>query len=91
MMLQVGALLEIESIVTTIFGDNLHKKRQQTLGYAALGLLASGSLLLHKMGAGMSYVREVDKKHATKQIDRLLSNKGYEIWTLAAKWVPYVI
>lgn len=31
------------------------------------------------------------KKHATKQIDRLLSNKGISIWELSASWVPYVL
>lgn len=90
-MFNFGGLVEIEPIVNTIFGENLHKKRQESLSYAAIGLLASGSLLLHEMGTGMAFARGVNKKHATKQIDRLLSNKGYDIWEIASDWVPYVI
>jgi hypothetical protein len=32
-----------------------------------------------------------DKKHATKQIHRLLSNKKLKVWDIAENWVPYVI
>jgi hypothetical protein len=85
------ALEKIQEIISSIFTDNLHEKRQLSLSYAALGLVASGSLFLHMMGAGMAQARGVDKKHATKQIDRLLSNKGYDIWELSASWVPYVL
>lgn len=84
-------LIDIQSIISNIFGAELHKKRQLSLSYAALGLFKSESLFLHKMGKGMASARGVNKKHATKQIDRLLSNPGYDIWKLSSIWVPYVI
>ncbi len=43
------------------------------------------------MGLGMAESRGVKKKHATKQIDRLLSNPGFDVWDLSAYWVPYII
>ena len=84
-------LVNIQSIIHTIFGEQLHKKRQLSLAYSALGLFESESLFLHDMGLGMAESRGVNKKHATKQIDRMLSNPGFDIWNLSAHWVPYVV
>lgn len=84
-------LLDIQGIVSQIFGEDLHKKRQLSLAYAALGLLHSESLFVHEMGVGLASARGLNKKHTTKQIDRLLSNPGIDIWDLSASWVPYII
>lgn len=84
-------LLKIIGLIEEIYGDNLHKKRQQSIGYAAMGVLASNSLFLHQIAEGLVKTRGGKKKHATKQIDRLLSNKGISIWDLSASWIPYVL
>lgn len=84
-------LIKTEAIIEKIFADNLHKKRQLSLAYGAMGVLGSSSLFLHAIGRGMAKARNKNKKHATKQIDRLLSNKGISIWDLSAQWVPYLI
>ena len=84
-------LIDIESTFNYIFGKELHAKRKLSLAYAALGVLQSESLILHEMGLGMAESRGVRKKHATKQIDRLLSNPGYDIWNISNVWVPHII
>ena len=84
-------LVKVSSVVQQIFGDDLHKKRQQSLAYAAMGVLASESLFLHRIAEGLSDTRGTNKKHAAKQVDHLLSNKGISIWELSAQWVKYVI
>jgi hypothetical protein len=84
-------LVKISSVLEEIYGDNLHKKRQQSLAYAAMGVLASESLFLHQIAEGLVDTRGVDKKHATKQIDRLLSNKGISVWDLSEPWIKYVV
>jgi len=84
-------ILDIDSAITHTFGKELHYKRKLSLSYAALGVLESESLILHKIGAGMAEARGVDKKHATKQVDRLLSNPAYDIWDLSNIWVPHII
>lgn len=86
-----GKLVKISSVIKDVYGDELHKKRQLSLSYAAMGLLASESLFLHRMAEGLVDTRGGDKKHATKQIDRLLSNKGVSVWDLSDPWVKYVI
>jgi hypothetical protein len=35
--------------------------------------------------------RELDAKHAIKQVDRFFSNTAVDVWKLAARWVPSVI
>lgn len=89
--LSAEKLVQVSSVIHDIFGDELHKKRQQSIALAAMGLLASESLFLHRMGEGLVDTRGGDKKHATKQIDRLLSNKGISVWYLSEYWVRYII
>jgi hypothetical protein len=89
--LETAEIIDIQRIMGDIFGDDLHKKRQTSLAYTAMGLLESNSLFLHEMGAGMAQKRGTNKKHGIKQIDRMLSNPGFDIWALSASWVPYVI
>ena len=84
-------MLDIKSTFDHTFGNELHDKRKLSLSYAALGVLESESLILHKIGAGMAEARGVDKKHATKQVDRLLSNPAYDIWDLSNTWVPHIV
>ena len=36
-------------------------------------------------------ISNLDKKHATKQVDRLLSNKKLDIWEESKAWVPFII
>ena len=67
-------LVKISSVINEIYGDDLHKKRQQSIAFAAMGLLSSESLFLHRMAEGLVNTRGGDKKHATKQIDRLLTH-----------------
>lgn len=84
-------LVKISTVVEEIYGNSLHKKRQQSISYAAMGVLASESLFLHQIAEGLVDTRGGKKKHATKHVDRLLSNKGISIWELSASWVPYIL
>ena len=81
----------VHNYVSEIFSSQMHEKRVWSLANAAIGLLNSEELLLHKMGAGLAKARTLNKKHATKQIDRLLSNKKFDIWTQTDPWVAHVI
>ena len=83
--------INILEMIKEIFGTHLHPKQKISIGYAALGLLQSESLILHRMGQGLAQARHVEKKHATKQIDRLLSNKKLSVWDLSRHWARYLI
>lgn len=77
--------------VNAIFGKTMHAKRVQSLANAALGLLHAEELILHKIGAGLAQAMGLNKKHTTKQVDRLLSNPKFDIWVESGVWAPYIV
>lgn len=66
---------EVQKFVHNLLTDTMHKKRQDSLADAAFGLMNSETLRLHQLGEGLARAKNLKKKHATKQIDRLLSNE----------------
>lgn len=88
---EITQKINISGVVEEIFANELHPKQKQSLGYAALGILESESLILHQIGKGLAKARGSAKKHATKQIDRLLSNKKLSVWELSSLWARYAI
>jgi hypothetical protein len=88
---KIDKKINISGVIEEIFGIGLHPKQSASLGYAALGILESESLILHRMGKGLARLRGLSKKHATKQIDRLLSNKKLNVWELSGLWGKYLI
>jgi hypothetical protein len=72
-----GKLVKIASIIKEIYGDELHQKRQLSLGYAAMGLLASESLFLHRMAEGLAdqkFFRFLDEELKFQYIIRIKSS-----------------
>ena len=82
---------EIHEFVSSLYEGDLHAKRVLSLANAATGVLASASLAVHAIGQGLAHVQGTLSKHGVKQVDRLLSNRGIEVWDFFAYWVPYVI
>lgn len=81
----------VEGFSEALFGPTLHAKRVMSLSRAMEGVLKSGSLGVTAIGHGLAAVQHLDQKHAVKQVDRLLSNKGLNVDALAPAWVSYVI
>ena len=72
-------------------GESLHAKRVQSVTNAVVGVVNAVSLSIHAIGAGLAQTSGLNAKHAIKQVDRLLSNPGFNVWELFAHWVPFVI
>lgn len=81
----------VEQFIQAITGEDLHAKRILSLSNAVLGVVRAGALAVHLIGLGLAMARDLDRKHATKQVDRLLSNRGIQPWSFFGSWVPYVI
>ena len=62
-----------------------------SLANATLGVIGSASLAVNTIGQGLALARGRLTKHAVKQVDRLLSNRGIEVDALFMRWVPYVV
>jgi hypothetical protein len=81
----------IHQFVDTIFGDDIHAKRIESLANATLGVVSTASLAVNTIGHGLALARGKLTKHSIKQVDRLLSNPGIDVETFSRQWVPYVV
>jgi hypothetical protein len=78
-------------LIDAMSGESLHAKRVRSLTNAAVGAMRAGALGIHAIGTGLAVTQGLHAKHAIKQVDRLLSNGGLNVWELFADWVPYII
>ena len=81
----------IHGVLDTLFGDDLHAKRVKSLAGATLGVIESASLAIGMIGQGLALARGRLTKHAVKQVDRMVSNRGIDVDALLVHWVPYVV
>jgi hypothetical protein len=84
-------LAEVQSFVGGVYGDDLHAKRIASLAGATLGVMHSASLAVAMIGQALAQARGLVTKHAVKQVDRLLSNAGIDVWESFARWIPHQI
>jgi len=63
----------------------------RSLAGATLGEIESASLAIGMIGQGLALARGRLTKHAVKQVDRMLSNRGIDVDALLVHWVPYVV
>jgi hypothetical protein len=79
---------EVRGFIGTLYGHDLHAKRIDALAGATLGVMASASLAVATIGQALAQARGLVTKHAVKQVDRLISNAGIDVWDSFARWVP---
>src|ERR1700729_1421313 len=82
---------DIHRFIDELFAEDLHAKRVYSLASATQGVMTSASLAVCTIGQGLALAEGKLKKHAVKQVDRLLSNQGVEVEELFMRWVPYVV
>ena len=82
---------DVRSFVGEVYGTDLHAKRIDTLAGATLGVMQSASLAVAMIGQALAQARGLVTKHAIKQVERMLSNNGIDVWESFARWVPYQI
>jgi hypothetical protein len=79
------------ALLASVVGNDLHAKRVLSLANGVIGVLHGASLAVATMGRALAQAQGLDAKHAIKQIDRLLSNRGIEVDDIFEHWVPYVV
>ena len=82
---------DIFQFMCSLYGEDLHAKRIASLANATLGVMTGARLGVQTIGAALAQARGLYPKHAVKQVDRLLSNQGIDVWASFSKWVPYVV
>jgi len=86
-----GRLKDIRAFIDGVCGHELHAKRVDGLAGATLGVMASASLAVAVIGQALAQARGLVTKHAIKQVDRLLSNQGIDVWDSFACRVRHLI
>ncbi len=82
---------EVRSFVSEVYGAELHAKRIASLTGATLGVMQAASLAVAMIGQALAQAQGLVTKHAIKQVDRMLSNNGIDVWDSFARWVPHQI
>ncbi len=82
---------DVRAFIGDLYGADLHAKRVGSLADATLGLMHAASLAVATIGQALAQARGLTTKHAIKQVDRLLSNDGIDVWDSFAHWVPHQI
>ena len=86
-----GRFDDVRSFIGALYGSDLHAKRVDSLAGATLGVMTASSLAVAMIGHALAQARGLITKHAVKQVDRLLSNNGIDVWDSFARWVPHQI
>lgn len=77
--------------LSSIFSGQIHAKRIESLANGALGVMVSASLAVSFIGLALAQARNLNAKHAIKQVDRMLGNTKIIVWDIFSKWVPELV
>lgn len=83
--------IDVTKLVNSILGTDQHIKRIQSIANAALGIISSASLIVHRIGRGLARSLNLIDKHAIKQVDRLLSNPNFDLEETQKNLISYII
>src|SRR6201995_5760590 len=86
-----GRLKDIRAFIDGRYGRDLHAKRVDSLAAATLGVMTGASLAVAMIGQALAQARGLVTKHAIKQVDRLLSNGGIDVWESFARWGAHLV
>src|SRR6202044_1184455 len=84
-----GRLKDIRGFIDSLYAHDLHAKRVDSLAAATLGVMTGASVAVAMIGQALAQARGLVTKHAIKQVDRLVSNGGIDVWESFARWVPH--
>lgn len=82
---------DIRGFIEELFAEDLHAKRVYSLANGTQGVMMSASLAVCSIGRGLALAQGKLNKHAIKQVDRLLSNRGIDVDELFMRWAPYCV
>lgn len=82
---------QVHAFLEGIVGEDFHAKRVLSLADGVVGVLHAATLSIHAIGRGLAAARNLEPKHAIKQVDRLLSNSGISLDRLLKLWIRFIV
>jgi len=81
----------IYNYLEDLFISNIHANRIISMTNAVLGVITSASLAISMIGFGLAVAKGKSTKHSVKQVDRLIGNKKFAVWSYFENWVSELI
>lgn len=82
---------KVHEFLQTLFAEDVHAQRVFSLATGVVGVIHAAAASIHAIGLGLAAATGRETRHAIKQVDRLLSNRGVKIWELFGLWVAFVL
>jgi hypothetical protein len=82
---------QVEGVVGSLFEQDVHAKRVESLTNGVDGVLHAASLGIRAIGQGLAAAQGLVPMHAIRQVDRLLSNPRLSVESLFSCWVGFVV
>ena len=77
--------------ITDLLNPVMHFKRAYSIALAVLGAMHSDRLGVAAVGRSLARIRGTSPKHGIKQVDRLLSNRRFEVEDVFRATVPWLV
>src|SRR5580658_7294473 len=81
----------VKTFIENIFTSDMHAARVLSLSNGVVGVLHAAALAIHAIGQAYAKVANIKPKSGVKQVDRLLSNAGFDMSVVLKPWVKFVV
>jgi len=81
----------VKKFIVNIFEDDMHALRVLSLANGVVGVVHAAALAIHAIGQAYARVAGITPKSGVKQVDRLLSNTGFDLKVVLKQWVRFVV
>jgi Transposase DDE domain len=81
----------VKAFIQNLFSEDLHALRVLSLANGVVGVLHAAALAIHAIGQAYAKVANITPKSGVKQVDRLLSNGGFDMRVVLKPWVRFVV
>jgi hypothetical protein len=81
----------VKSFIDKVFGDDMHALRVLSLSNGVVGVMHAAVLAIHAIGQAYAKVVNIAPKSGVKQVDRMLSNAGFDLKVILKPWVQFVV
>ena len=81
----------VKTFIENIFTSDMHAARVLSLSNGVVGVLHAAALAIHAIGQAYAKVANIKPKSGVKQVDRLLSNAGFDMSVVLKPWVRFVV
>jgi hypothetical protein len=82
---------KVHDFLKTLFAQDVHAQRVFSLATGVVGVMHAAAASIHAIGIGLSAATGRETRHAIKQVDRLLSNRGVKVWELFGPWTRFLL